>query len=144
VGKKKARISLVPPTGKRPRVTTEIDTLDQVLFRWRVNRNYIDLDHEEWGWGKLSIQEFFNILFDRFNNYETMTWQEIKNRKNCHPIPVQDICSKAQSRLQEMQKDIDTMFQVDISELGRVFGYRDRMLFYLVWHDPNHTVCPFR
>jgi hypothetical protein len=43
-----------------------------------------------------------------------------------------------------MQRDIDILYQVDISEFGRVFGYRDRMLFYLIWHDPNHTVCPFK
>jgi len=144
VGKKKARISLAPSTERKPRVPTEINALDEGSFRWRVNRNYIDLDHKEWGWDKLNIQDFFVILIDRFHDYETMTWQEIGNRKSCHPILVQSICGKAQSRLQKMQRDIDILYQVDIGEFGRVFGYRDRMLFYLIWHDPNHTVCPFR
>jgi len=144
VGKKKARASFVPPTVKKPRIPSGINTVEQGFFRWRVSRNYIDLDHEEWGWGKLSIENFFAILIDRFHDYETMTWQDIGRRKSCHSTLVQNICNKAQSRLQGMQKDIDLLYQVDISEFGRVFGYRDRAFFYLIWHDPNHTVCPIK
>jgi len=140
---KRTRTSHVPKIGKIPRKVEDVESLAFKNFRWKINKHYMDLYHEEWGWDKLGILDFFDIIIDRFNDYETMTWQDISKRKNCHPMPVQDICGKAQSRLWDMQKDIDMLYQVDISEIGRIFGYRERALFYLIWHDPAHTVCPF-
>jgi hypothetical protein len=138
----KASKRYIPTHKKTPRVFEDVDALESKNFAWKVHMNYIDITHDVWGWGNLGFREFVRTIVHRLNNFETMTWQEITNRKSCHPMPIKNICSKAQSRINELHGDIDTLHQVDVSELGRVWGFRDRLTFYLIWYDPDHTVCP--
>jgi hypothetical protein len=129
---------------KKPRIPSEAEKFGQQFFRWRVNYNYIDLDHDEWGWRKLGILEFFNILVNRLHDYENMTWDDLLQRKSCHTMPISKIERKAQDRLCEKCEGIDTLHQVDINRRCRLWGYKGGQFLYLIWHDPNHTVCMAR
>lgn len=138
----KARRRYNPTSSNKPRVFEDVDALEGKNFTWAIHKNYIDIRHDEWGWDNIKFREFVKIIVRRLNDLETMAWQEITKRTSCHPMPVQNICSKAQSRINELFKDIDTLHQIDVSEFGRVWGFRDRSMFYLIWYDPDHTVCP--
>ena len=92
--------------------------------------------------GKVKIQEFFQNILPRLQDYETMTWNDILRRDHCHDWVVSEICAKAQQRLREIHPDIDTLHQIDMQQLCRLWGYRDRQTLYLIWHDPQHTVYP--
>ena len=129
-----------PQISKIPRKIEDVSSIEESIFKWRVNKQYIDLDHPEWGWGKLKIEDFFEILTHRLHDYESMTWQDLSQRRSCHSMPVKNIVSKAQARLYEKCPDIDTLYQVDVDRLCRIWGFRDRDFFYLIWHDPNHSV----
>jgi len=143
MGKKRPKISAIPRVTKKPRSTPDIYTLGQQTFKWRVNSNYVDLDDAEWGWGKVTIEQFFKILMTRLHEYEEMTWDDLLRRPHCHAKDVARIENRrAQVRICEKCPDIDTLYQIDIESLCRVWGYRDRQIFYLIWHDPNHTVSP--
>ena len=141
---KHPHIKNLPSQGKVPR--TQVNPDDHIgssLFRWRVNSKYVDYDHEEWGWGKLSCKNFFEMLEIRLHSFEQMSWGDLEQRKHCHPMPVEKIESDAQSRLCEVcnnQNQVDCLYQIDITPRCRLWGYRDRVIFYLIWHDPNHTV----
>lgn len=138
---KKPRIQAAPSSTKIPRALEEPSQLGSKLFKWRVNSKYIDFDHQEWGWGHLTCKYFFQTLIERLHEYESMPWDEIARRDSCHPMPVQNIEPAAQDRLREMfNNEIDTLYQVDTTKRCRLWGYRDRTIFYLIWHDPNHTV----
>jgi hypothetical protein len=139
--KKTIRASKLPEGEKRVRIPEEADRFGEQLFRWRVNYNYIDLDHGEWGWGKLQIVDFFDILVNRLHNYETMTWHELLRRRSCHPMPISKIEPKARNRLYKKCEGIDTLHQIDIDRHCRLWGYKGGQFLYLIWHDPKHTVC---
>ncbi|MFC2047219.1 hypothetical protein ACFLTK_02950 [Chloroflexota bacterium] len=142
--KKPRRSEMPPDEGKKPRLPSGTDLWPQQSFRWRVNDNYIDMEHEEWGWGDLPINEFFDILKNSLQKYEDMSWHDLLNRSSCHPMPLHKIERRARERLRARFPDIDTLHQVDFSELGRVWGVKKGQYFQLVWHDPYHTVYPTR
>ncbi|MFC1967216.1 hypothetical protein ACFLV2_01025 [Chloroflexota bacterium] len=134
------RVQTPPQETKKPRIPLE--TWAQQPFRWKVSDNYIDMKHEEWGWGDVPIEDFFEILKKSLHKYEEMSWKDVLDRKNCHPLPLYKAVPKAKERFCEICSDVDTLHQVDFSELGRVWGVKKGQYFQLVWHDPNHTVCP--
>lgn len=139
--KKKPRVARVPTTDKKPRTKEDVDAIGSELFRWRVNNRYVDYDHEEWGWGRLTCKDFFQILIERLHNFEQSTWDNLSKRQSCHSMPIENIVPKARERLCEIcDNEIDSLYQVDINPRCRLWGYRDRTVFYLIWHDPHHTV----
>ncbi len=140
--KKVRRNQTPPPEQRKPRIPSEVWA--QQFFRWRVNENYIDMEHEEWGWGRVPISEFFEILKKSLQKYESMLWEDVLHRISCHPLPVHRATRRARDRFVEICPDVDTLHQVDFSELGRVWGVKKGQYFQLVWHDPYHTVCPTR
>jgi len=138
---KKPYVPELPNPQKKPRIQEEPEKLGSLLFRWRVNKRYVDFDHSEWGWGKLSCKDFFNMLIERLHDYEQMTWDSLSQRSSCHPMPVENIEPEAQKRLcQVCSNEVDSLYQVDVNPKCRIWGHRDRAIFYLIWHDPNHTV----
>ncbi len=140
--RKRAKSNFRPKPQKVPRIAENVDGLRQLKFRWRVDDRYIDYNHEEWGWGKVTIQEFFKELLNRLQDYETMTWGEVLRRDSCHDMEASKLSPAAQRRLLQILPDIDTLHQLDMKQPCRLWGYRDRQILYLIWHDPKHTVYP--
>jgi len=138
---KKVRASSKPPPQMRPRAIEDVSHIGRQFFRWRVSNKYVDYGHADWGWGKLSCRDFFQILIDRLHDFEQTSWEDLERRRSCHPMPVENIEASAQQRLNEVCGDeIDSLYQVDISPKCRLWGYRDRTILFLIWHDPKHTV----
>jgi hypothetical protein len=75
-----------------------------------------------------------------------MTWFEIEQRSNNkhHPINVGSLSKPARDRFVELELDAgaDSVFSLRLSGAERLFGIRDRWIFYLLWWDPEHLVCP--
>lgn len=142
--KKRAKFSTPPLQRKTPHIAENVDDLTTRNFKWRMDEAYIDYDHEEWGWGQVGIRQFFQCLLPRLQDYETMTWNEITQRVSCHAMEVSRICPAAKRRLQEMNLDIDTLHQIDMRQPCRLWGYRDKQILYIIWHDPNHSVYPLK
>ena len=140
---KNVRRTQQPPQERRkPRIPLE--AWAQQTFKWRVNDNYVDMEHEDWGWGDVPINEFFEILKKALQKYEDMSWEDVLRRRSCHPLPVHEATRTARERFRAICPDVDTLHQVDFSELGRVWGVKKGQYFQLVWYDPYHTVCPTR
>lgn len=140
--RKRAKAKYQPSIKKTAHIAENVDGLRQLNFKWRVDDRYIDYDHEKWGWGKVTIQKFFKELLHRLQDYETMTWDEILRRNSCHDMEVSELCGEAQRRLLQIHPDVDTLHQLAMKQPCRLWGYRDRQVLYLIWHDPNHTVYP--
>ncbi len=140
--RKRAKSSYQPSSTKAARIVENVDGLRSLNFRWRVDDRYIDYDQEEWGWGKVTIQEYFKELLNRLHDYETMTWDEVLRRDSCHDMEASELSPAAQRRLLQILPDIDTLHQLDMKQPCRLWGYRDRQTLYLIWHDPKHTVYP--
>ncbi len=131
-----------PSTNKNPVSVEDVNALEGKKFRWRAIPQYIDYDEEEWGWNSIEMKKFFDKCLKHLQYYEDETWMKIKEENHCHPVPLQDIVSRAQTRIISKYGEIDNLWQVKAEGICRLFGLKDGRIFYLIWHDEYHTVYP--
>ncbi|MFF1635927.1 hypothetical protein [Leifsonia sp. NPDC058248] len=113
------------------------------------------VDHEvtgDWSWtiGQPQLMEIMSFLAQM----EKRTWAEIRRdmaggnnrRDEKHKfIPVAHLCKEARDRLEEIElDDQDRLFRFRLGNLKRLWGVilPDDHMFYLLWWDENHKVCP--
>jgi hypothetical protein len=140
--KPRRRKSLNPPSTNIPHRLHDPNVFESTYFRWRATDEYIDYDDDEWGWGQATIQDFFQKILPRLQEYENWTWSEIFKRKSCHYWDINDIPTKARNKLKKKYPQHDTFHQIDVEQPCRLLGWRDRHTLFLIWYDPNHTICP--
>jgi len=140
--KPQKRQALNPRFDKTPRKLRDPISYDDVNFLWRVNNDYIDYKHPEFGWGKVEILLFLRKIVQALQNYEGLTWHEIKEKPHCHPWGLNDIPKECFKRLEERQIDIEQLYQIGLGNKPRIIGYKDRAIFYLMWWDAEHKFCP--
>ena len=134
--------SLNPYLSKSPRKLQEPTSYYDKNFSWRVHDKYIDCDHPKLGWSKIYVIELLKFIIKGLHSYEGLTWREVNEKKSCHPWDLDKIPAEFFDRLQERQIDVDEIFQISLGSLPRVFGNRDRAIFYLIWYDPDHQFWP--
>ena len=113
------------------------------------------VDHEvtgDWTWtiGQTQLIEIMNFLAQM----EKRTWAEIRRdmaggnnrRGEKHKfIPVASLCTGARNRLEAIElDDQDRLFRFRLGNMKRLWGVilPDDHMFYLLWWDENHKVCP--
>jgi hypothetical protein len=73
---------------------------------------------------------------------ESMRPTEIFGRRSKF-IPLDAICPDAYKRLETLKlDDRDGLWELRVSGLERIWGDRQQHVFYPVWWDPLHEVCP--
>lgn len=115
---------------------------------WQFHR--CDMDHAQWGWGKLSSDDFLGIIRTSLVSFETMTWAEIHSAaggrsrgNNHHLVPVSGCSKEAQNRLAELKvDDLDEIFSLRLTGTLRLFGVKEGRVLRFLWHDPEHSVFP--
>jgi len=107
---------------------------------WRFD--FIDLQGP-WGWLNVESKDKIQDILEKLQNFEKLTWEEIKKNKKCnHEISIEQISKKARDRLIEIKKDdLEEIFSLRLSGKNRVFGVLEDGIFYIIWWDPNHKVC---
>lgn len=139
---KKPKVLHSPADVKSVRAGYNPDDANQQTPCWKIGR--FDKDG---CWGKDAVQlpdHLWDDLFNKLSNYESMTWASIlQDKKRNHSVPINDLCKEARDRLEALKlDDVDDLFRFRLSGEQRVWGMRDRQIFYLLWWDPNHQVCP--
>ena len=72
-----------------------------------------------------------------------MTWNELTKPRSNHPMPVDKICKEAQRRLEQIHlDDYETLYQLQIEGIERLWGIRDENVLNILWWDPEHKVYP--
>lgn len=95
----------------------------------------------EWVWDAVWGKTLGQIR-GKLRNFETMRWGEIEGKGN-KLIPTHKLAVEAQKRLRALNlEDVDGLWELRLSGTTRVWGIRASNLFYLLWWDPEHTVCP--
>ena len=140
--RKKPKSAYNPPKNKTPVTVEDVHALENMQFKWCATPQYVDYDEGEWGWDNVAMKRFFNKCLKYLQHYENMTWAQLKEAHNCHPVPLGDIVSRAQRRIVSRYGDMDDLWQVKAEGRCRLFGRKDRHIFYLIWHDKRHTVYP--
>lgn len=128
-----------PKTQKTPTSITSQTTKDNNIV-WDVSR--ID-DGGKWGWRRINCSFFFKEIWRKMRNFESTTWAEIEGDTH-HMIPVSRIIKSAQKRLQELgHDDQDSLASFHINGKQRLWAIRRSVnIFYLLWWDPKHEICP--
>ncbi len=107
-------------------------------FEWSVEQ--IDFEGR-WGWSEIKIKLFVKTILKKLKHYETMAWSEVEGSKS-HFVPVNQINKSARERLRNRHLFVEQLFSLRITGKKRVWGYREGKVFYLLWWDPEHQVCP--
>jgi hypothetical protein len=119
---------------------------------WRLS--LLDQDHAgSWSW-EVSPETLRKIIAF-LTEMERLTWQEIraqqtggkKRRGAKHKdIPVESLCAEAQQRLQELGiVEWECLFRFRTGNMERLWGVisdEEPRVFYPIWWDPDHRVCP--
>ena len=94
-----------------------------------------------WDWSMLSskhLQDFLEKLFEA----QKLSWQNLRENGS-HPVNVNNIIPKAQKRLQKIgQDDLGQLYSFHLTGQLRVWGIKDNNIFWLLWWDPQHSICP--
>lgn len=103
----------------------------------------IDFDGR-WGWLNVKEKKDIQDIIEKLNQFESMTWGEIKgNKKSNHTIHTDKICKEARERLKERElDDLEEIFSLRLTATHRVWGKLERGVFHIIWWDPCHEICP--
>jgi len=102
--------------------------------------SYVDLGGK-WGWAKIDVKVLDRVL-KFMHNMEGMLPTEVFGARHKR-VEIDALCSEAKKRLTEIQlDDLDALWELRVSGQERIWGHRDDHVFYPVWWDPLHGVCP--
>ena len=143
-GRPLKRRGLSPTSVKSPRKTKDPRSYDDMNFSWRVHDGYMDYNHAEFGWANVTILLFLKKIIQALQNYEGLTWHEVKHRRYCHPWGIDEIPKECYARLEERQIDIEELYQIGLGNMRRIIGYKNGSIFYLMWWDAEHKFSPIK
>lgn len=129
-----------PSSDKSPKGGEKADVYNKMNFCWRVD--WIDMDGD-WGFKKPDCDTIWKQIIPFLHSTETRTWSEIYGARDTsnHPMPVGNVERSARDRLLAIGRgEYETLIQLNVRGGIRLWGIRDRQIFYLLWYDPEHTV----
>lgn len=77
-------------------------------------------------------------LNDVLRRYSRMSWAEIRKEKGFGPV---DSSTFSVQLPQYISPDI-AILEFRVNKRARIFGYRARQVFNIIWFDRNHEVYP--
>jgi hypothetical protein len=116
----------------------DADGSDRLVFGLQL------LDHEgPYAWAGMSATDT-KLIADTCKSWESMSANEVFAAGGNKPIPLENLCPDAQTRLKQidLEEYNGQWWELRVSGERRIWGVRQRHVFYVVWWDPNHRVCP--
>lgn len=87
-------------------------------------------------WQPKEIEQLISV----FKKLESCSWKEIRRNKGFgYKIVDPDTFS---CNLPENISPDETIIELRVSKKARLFGYRGKNIFYIIWFDRNHEVYP--
>ena len=141
MAKGRPKVGCEPQGGKTVRVARMPTDDETIVWGFSV----VDLEGQ-WGWKHVKGQVWWNNIFPKLQNFETMTWAAIMGSSggrtrgtNNHSVLVSELSAAAKARLQEIQQDdVVELFSLRLTATTRVYGIRDRRALKLLWYDNHH------
>lgn len=120
---------------------------------WRLS--LLDQEYDgAWAWKGIGRDTLIRII-DFLSQMERLSWKEIRGqltgghrrRGSKHKfIPVEHLVTAAQDRLRHLELDeFDQVFRFRLSGPERLWGVisdESPRVFYPIWWDPAHRICP--
>ncbi|WP_144016774.1 hypothetical protein [Beutenbergia cavernae] len=114
----------------------------EVLSRRMVWR-FADLDDDgRWSLSAAQPSAMRDVL-SKMRSFETMLLGELFRGEHGKRYPIEVLCSDAQRRLEELEKDDETeVVRLRCGGKERLYGLLRDHVFHVLWWDPEHEVCP--
>lgn len=142
LAKQKTRLAKAaehPTLGKQPKIPA-FDSDAEARVLW----SFSHFDPYDWRNDKSAAHVSFTSVASRLKEYSGRSWGEIEtDRSRDHPCDPASLCPDAQRRLTELNfDDVDLLFRFRFDGTQRLWGFRDRAHFIVLWWDPDHGVWP--
>lgn len=108
--------------------------------------------HPSWNFSKSDLQntkwslynsDFLNEVLPKLIDFERRIWSDIvSDKKYNHWIDTSNLIKEAQDRLIELKIFYDSLFSLRLTGTVRLFGYIENGIYYIIWYDQNHEICP--
>lgn len=135
---KKPRVGADPPKKKkRPVPGAPIDGEDPCLV---FGLQLID-SGGRWPWSDVSASHM-KAITDKCKAWEKMKQSELFGPGGNKRIPMENLIPDAQTRLRDLELDDYEIWELRVTGKQRIWGVRSGHVFYPVWWDPKHQVCP--
>lgn len=132
-----ARVSGKKVVPKRKRSVYGAPLGEQPTIVWGFS--FVDLGGQ-WSWANVGTDAKRVLKYVR--SIESMKPGEVFGSKN-KMIPIGNLCADARSRLASIKlDDLDGLWELRVSGPSRIWGHRTEHVYYPIWWDPLHTVCP--
>jgi hypothetical protein len=122
------------PPGSVP----DVEPLAKEPLSWQLSQ--IDFGGS-WSWSKLDpghVERLHKQLLD----YERSSLATLKRQQRARQIPVEHLCLAARNRLLAIRRDDAELWELRLGHgKWRAWGTIQGSIFYLLWWDPEHTVC---
>lgn len=139
---KKRSIKLGTSIGSSSERKLKIREKPESYFDWTPSWSFskCDFEYEKWS---LKKSDIFTEIIPKLISFERRKWSDIvSDKKHNHWINYEELSKEAQSRLSEIKLYYDALFSLRLTGTLRLFGYIENGIFYIIWYDPNHEVCP--
>jgi hypothetical protein len=152
MARKKSGAKKQPKTGRRPTVRKKPKLPPPKQGAFRGNFWHFSEGDTEGSWPLGDIDNAPINLRETLASFEKLNESEM-GRGQCHHVEVTDLCQEAQTRLGALRKDdLTELYSMRLDGKKRLWARRLReevqggycFLFYLLWWDPCHQVCPSR
>ena len=137
---RKQPATTVDVTGaKRPRLGPEVEPRQDARITFGLSR----MDNDgSWSWANMTPAHV-KMIAEACAGWQTLRNGEFMNMAGNKPIPVENLCPAAQKRLTEIElDDYDRLWELRLGGTERIWGVLEDAVFYVVWWDPEHEVCP--
>ena len=105
---------------------------------WSFSR--CDFEHEKWS---LKLSNIYEEIIPKLISFEQRKWSDIiSDKKHNHWIDCADFSKEAQNRITSIPQSFDALFSLRLTGTFRLFGFIEDGVYYVIWVDPNHEVCP--
>lgn len=147
------RSSVKPDLTKSPRITTEHNYKNN-YFEWDAGHSDTD---GNWSWQEprqWGSWEYLNTIKHHMDSHTNNAWSEVeaftysgkqKYRKHLNKYQgVESICPEAQERWMSLENlaQFEELFRMRLGGGKRIWGVRVQHLFFLVWYERYHKICP--
>ncbi|MHA1541133.1 MAG: hypothetical protein ACTSXL_01405 [Alphaproteobacteria bacterium] len=132
------------------RLREDPDKYKKENFQYIFSKEYIDFDDKEYGFDKLSFQEYFCKLVTYFDHLTQSSWKQIEDRigrgskkkPSNHSFTYEDIkCKKTRKRFfNKCGEQCSVLFQIALTNKIRIHGFKNGSIFYPIWYDPEHKL----
>ena len=138
--KKKVVVRDEGPSVKRTRQASNPYSYDAQAPCWRFGKR--KKGNHKWSISQENWSVWENEILPKLVDFESMTWNEIKNGPNSHNVSVGRIIEEAQDDLTANKLIYDEVFSLRLTGKKRIWGFLENGVLNIIWYDAEHEICP--